>query len=487
MARGRSAIRTAAGTTQELFLERLRRLRDDPELALPDCPWGAPPAIERLRHRLSRMKGGKVGALARLDRGFVGAMARTLPLAQRSAATHLLDARIEGQRRFYLIVGHLPKPMYLGIQNFDDPLALMLAYGDLARRDRLWLFAGSRLWCTKQARPPAAWFTDLAESAHLDLALEEGSAEASDSMTRWGCRHPAEDRVHLRLGEGPAIALCAPCTRDHPLVPHLNARLLGPDPERSVAAVVVRADGGELPVTGRLLQNYRNGVAGEAEVIREAVEAWRKGHGAGRFVLGSRDFEGDQDAFLDALSPKPWERGALKVATATGHIGPEASVSDVLAGHPDRWPAAVATVLGSEPTAFLASRQALPASEVLRQAYEEQGRRRTLEALPGVTPSGPLGAWIDDWTRFHLTHGRSDCLERLRREVARPPVGKAHLFALNLALGGDLAVEARFAGDEKEAGRSLEGLLRLVLDARGDAYLEALQHYLAASGSGENA
>lgn len=476
--KGRTSIRTVGATTQEQFLERVRLLRDDPTLVIPECTV-AVPAIERLERRLSRMAGGKPGLLARFDKGIVGAVARSIALAQRESATHLLDARVDGQRRFYLTVGHVPRPLALGVQNHDDPATLILAYGGIAQRHHLWFFAGSALWCTGSLpQPPDEWFGDLAQRAGFPLVHHGGL---------WSCTHATADRLVLRFQDGPAVAACGTCVATSPLHALIEERVQAPDRSQLYRVEVQRSDGGVLGVDERVTAAMRKGRLGETAVLAQALEEWRRSSGSqgARWLLGSRDFGADQKAFLDALAPRSWERAAVAAATAGGHTGVGATVNDILAQHADRIEEAVATLLGDRSAAFVGAKAGLAPVEIVRQAHEEAQRQRTLAALPPVRPRGPLGAWVDDWARFHLTHGRAECVERLRREARKPPVGRPHLYALGSALGGDLSVENLFDADQKAAGRSLEPLMRPVLEARGPDYARALRAYLEGSGSGE--
>lgn len=491
--RSRTSIRTASGTTQDQFLDRLRRLSDDPTLAaaVPYPPEAEPADLARLRSRLAAMKGGKAGFLARLDKGIQGIVAGSFELAQRAEATHLLDFKVDGVRRFYLPVGHRDKLATMGVQNHDEPMALLFAYVDQAQRGA-WFFAAGSLWCTgKRGTPPPAWFDAVAARLGTTLAPAGATRGAAQDMR---CPHAGTDGLRVRFGpEGSSLTCCLACSGGQ-LWPTLLPRVLGPEGVKAVAIDIVRADGGHLVPDERLVQRFRDARMDEAELVREAMAAWHASHqGAAasapaRWVLGSRDFGSDQAAFVQHLAPKPHEVEALRVATARGHAGPDASLADVLAAHPEAMPAALATLLGDGAEAFAANHADANPTELLRRAHEEAQRRQALASLPSVTTTGPVGAWLDAWARTCIVTPRREQVEQLRRDARKPPpgVGKAHIWALGVVLGVD-SLEHSFDADQKHAGASLAPALAPLLAARQGAYVEALRGYLEASGSGETA
>src|SRR5688500_7590570 len=184
--RRRSGLRTASGNLQEAFLERVRAVRDDPLVVLPEVVGEEPREIAKLRQGLEQAKEGKLGFFARRDKGVLGAAWACRALAAKDAAPRLLDARVDGDKRFYWPVGHIAKPACLGVQNWDDPATLLLAYQSLAE-EGLHFFAGPELWCTgRKAVLLPEWVAALA--ARLETELTADGADVR-------CLHP--DRAAL--------------------------------------------------------------------------------------------------------------------------------------------------------------------------------------------------------------------------------------------------------------------------------------------------
>jgi hypothetical protein len=481
MARRKSSIRTANESLQEQFLARVRRAVEDPTLLLPETVGPEPPALARLRRRLDRARGGRLPLLARLDRSLVGALWVAKQVAAQESAPRLLDARVDGNRRFYLQRGHVPRPVNVGVQNWDDPAALLLAYGPLATRHGLHLFAGRRLWSTgTRPAPPPEWFEDLAE--RVGVPLERHGDD-------WCCPHADSATVELAFrGEGaPAVRACGGCGAKagnlHRAL--LERCLVGARPGRPVDIRVALPAGDRLEVPETVATAYAKGATDEAGLLDQVLKAWRAAAGR-RYLLGRRDFGTDQEAFLEALGLEPWERDAARAMTRDGHLGDARGPADVLAAHRDRLAEGVDAILPGEGAAFAARHAGTEARAVLRLAREQAQRRERVRDLPEIPGLGPLGSWIDGFVRQARTLDRPQLLQRVRREVAQSPF-PAHLCAFLQASGLAGEGERSFTPDQKEAGTHWAPLARRVLEATGPAYRDAVLAYLAETGAGESA
>lgn len=470
--RRRSGVRTAAATVQDAFLERVRAVRDDPLLVFPDVVGGEPRDLAKLRSTLEGIRDGKLGLFARMDKGLVGAVWACRELAGREGAPRLLDARVDGARRFFLPVGHLDRMACLGVQNWDDPLALLQAYGAYAEGG-LFFFAGPDLWCTgKQPALVPEWVEALGDRLKVALEMDGTSAR---------CAHPDRASLAHVLGDGVEVRLCASCCGPETGAV-LSARLSTPGGRRPYALTVVLPDGTRKDVGRDADAYYRVGKTAGAEVVQGVLAAWHSGLGAGRFAVGDRLFP-DQAAFLDAIEAPAWMRPALAAMTKDGHAAPTMSLADLLARHRDRLADGV-RALGADPAEVAAKGANADEAALLRLAHESAERRAKTADLPEPRNAGRIGSWIDGFVRLRRLEGESTAIARTRREAALLP-HKSHVAAFLVACGADASVGTGFSRDQVEAGHSLAPLAKKVLEATGPSYLEALRGYLVESGSGE--
>ncbi len=255
----RTSIRTAAGVAQDKYLERVRALRDDPLCVLPDCPEGDPKPIAKIRAGIERIVAGKKpGFFDRRDKGVLGAVVQSLPLAELDAVPRLLDHKVGGKRRFFLQRGHVARTCMLGVQNHDDPQVLLMAYREMAKEQGLHFFAMPGLVCSGETpKPPQEWLEQLATDCGATLTTSEEG---------WTFGEPGADCVRLRFRGGPALDVAS---AKEPVHRTLVGRYAGPKRRHPVEVTLV-LDGQEQEPDRERLAAYRAGVESERSLLKSA-------------------------------------------------------------------------------------------------------------------------------------------------------------------------------------------------------------------------
>ncbi len=248
----RTSIRTAAGVAQELFLERMRALADDPHRVLPECPDGEPKPIMKIRAGLDKLAAGKIGFFAKRDKGIVGAVANSLPLAKLEAMPRMLDTKIAGKRRFFVQRGHVVRSCMLGVQNHDEPRALLTAYRPMAKEQGLHFFASDRVVCLETPIPPTDWIERVAKEAEREWTAVDGG-------WRLGPEGPA---VRLQFRGGAFIDVAPKGPNVHGI---LTQRYAGPKLRHPVAITLI--DDGEHEPDREAVAAYRAGVMDEHRLL----------------------------------------------------------------------------------------------------------------------------------------------------------------------------------------------------------------------------
>ncbi len=255
----KTSIRTAAGTAQRSFSERLKALRADPLRVLPDCPNGEPKAIAKIHAGLDKIVTGKVGFLLKRDKGIVGAVLSSIELADQEAFPRLIDHKVGGTRRFFIQRGHVPRSCLLGVQNHDDARTLLMAYRPLAKSDKLHFFADPGITCTgTDAQPPQAWIDALANRAGFKL---ETTAEG------WTCGHEDKGQVRLGFGDLRGIHICGACGKKTGNLHSLIRTCYAGPKERQPVEVSVVVEGVEGAAHPDKIAAYRGGVIDEKALV----------------------------------------------------------------------------------------------------------------------------------------------------------------------------------------------------------------------------
>ncbi len=252
----RTSIRTAAGVAQDKYLARVQALADDPLCVLPDIVGEEPKAIAKIRVGLEKLAAGKKpGFLEKRDKGVLGAVIQSIPLADQETVPRLLDHKVAGKRRFFLQRGHVVRGCMLGVQNHDDALSLLMAYRDLAKAEGLHFFAQPGLVCTGATpAPPQEWVEGIAEAAGGKLAATPDG---------WCIGPKDEDRVRLRFRDGPVIDVSRSKEQVHRLI---SSRYAGPMRRHPVEVTLIINDA-EVEADRERLAAYRAGVLDERALL----------------------------------------------------------------------------------------------------------------------------------------------------------------------------------------------------------------------------
>ncbi|MGB1585444.1 MAG: hypothetical protein ACPHID_00155 [Thermoplasmatota archaeon] len=260
----RTSIRTAAGTAQDLFLGRIRSLADDPLRALPAMPHGTPKPLAKVQAGLEKLAQGKAGFTTKRDRGIVGAVWQSMQLAQLESVPRLVDHKVGGRRRFYLMRGQVHRACMLGVQNHDDPQVLLMAYRKMAKESSLHFFADTGVTCSgDQPHVPDSWWTFIADK--LGIEWQQHRCRT--------CAHPERGLVEVGFAGGESMAVCHACAKDVGNLHRLVASYYAGPRERTPLEIWVLPDGIDGPRNEperELAAGYRAGVETEASLLSQS-------------------------------------------------------------------------------------------------------------------------------------------------------------------------------------------------------------------------
>lgn len=252
----RTQIRTASGTLQDRLFQKIETLLDDPLVILPTCEVDPKP-IAKARARLEKLKTTrKPGFFDKKDKGLVGAIANAYPILDQDAIPRVADFKVGGKRRFYLQRGQVKRGVTIGVQNYDDPIVLMLAYADMAKQEKLHFFAGAQLWCTGNVPTvPSEWLPTI----NADLVEE--------SPGIYGV--PAKERVVIQFYEGDQLRL--PVKKGNNWHSAVALCYKGPR-QRQPFDVAIERDGVLYKPDREVLAGYRGGIRDDKALARSATE-----------------------------------------------------------------------------------------------------------------------------------------------------------------------------------------------------------------------
>lgn len=498
----RGGVRTGSKRVTERILENVRFLKEHPEHAVPRCQGSCPLFcyFKRARKAVER-RHGMIGDDDKLKRwsnwgNKLGrAYAAALRLAEREKDELEYFQNVNTHKGTVPIApwGKSPVLAQVGLQHRHEPsLRLLSAVPFVGSGDAVYA-TDEGLVCAHEGGPPE----DAIEHLLEELPVEK----ASPTLAR--CPHVPDEwtdatYVELRWRDaGLRIRVCDACTEDN-----LLARVQNVVVTKSIRDLVdirvqlprlVDPEGGQSPevqwsIPETVLEAYAGGEIPDAELIEEAERARRfavEGLGEPMVVKGTELYRPPFGQLLDKLDVNETERALLEAALAEltrPVVLDRGTAIELLA---ELWPehgdTALEAVLGAsglelyEPGAD---------AEDLERLVDDVADRRARQQVDAALPSydevpAPVDL-ADRVARAYLRRGR----QRAQQILNDTPDEEHRAIALALVRALDLPSTAWTVHPRtEETAEHLVPYAEQLLEARGDAYHEALQKLLRATGS----
>lgn len=497
----RGSIRSGTGKMTERILENVSYLRDHPEDAVPQCQGFCPlwctfrRARRRVRkahkHRDDPDKLKKMGQRFHpIGRAYCAAL--RIDLAGKDGLEYFQNVNTPKGKVPIAPWAEAPPPCHVGMQHHHDPmLRLMVALPFVSEGEAIFA-TESGLVCAHDGTPPDPTLEALVDQLGL-RETEPGTYRAP------GSEDP--DRPHLELTwtePGISMHLSPPSSGDS-AVSVLQSRML----TRSLLdQITVRVhlpaledpQGSEgqgrtvIDLPEPVLRSYAAGELSDQDLVSEAEQAR-----AARLQAGDKPMV----VLDDRIHRPPFE-------DLIDRLAPEAPMDDVLDAILDRldraivltkgtsvellhklWPdhgeAALVEVLGEQGRELYDPRASPDDLERLAgKVADHRSQQRVDRELPAYGSLPAPVDLVDEVARAYLSGGRSAATQLLTSAPARSH--QAIALALVRALGlpsPSWTIEPR----ERDMAEHLEPYVEDVLEARGDAYHQALQTLLKATGS----
>ncbi|HUL38711.1 MAG TPA: hypothetical protein VLU38_00320 [Methanomassiliicoccales archaeon] len=497
--RFRGVKATPKGLEKDL-LEKSRLLAKDPSLLLPKCEQACRrcPFDKLLRkmEKVERYSDDPDALISMASHGdqLVRAYAATISLAASGKIPFLTVKELPSGTVSFAVRGKVDQEKLIGVQYFDDPDLRLLAFWDIARDDDLHIYSEETgLKCADEARAPKAFVREALADAPYELTAD-GS-----------CGHPGAT-LSLTLDWKSAstlITVCSECASDVNLLHGMTSRIAARDPTDDFKVEVRYSPKcvahSECPtkspfsMSAELMSSYRKGSIDDATLIArflsERKEALRRTSGE-LYILGNDCYGRDKEAFIKALKGSEAEVTAIAGLVRSKPmviLSPSDQTAKVVA---DLWGEAKEALLNQVASPDIwkplqASQGSMPPGQMIQESYRLQRCKGIIDQLPQYSSRGPIGALADDLARAYKSSGRTGLLQTIDRNKPKEHRGKAVVYAFLAAVGEAESRAWQFTTEEKDFGKYLADFVKVLLDASGDAYHEALENMLTASGSGE--
>ena len=234
----------------------------------------------------------------------VRAYAGTVSLSAAGSIPLLATAKLpSGEPISYAVRGTVKADKLIGCQYFDDPKLRMFLYNDMIKKNKLHLYSfGENVVCSDKPNMPEEYLQDTFWESPYEFP-DDGFA----------CGHDASAVLEVRIKSlDTAISVCENCAKSVSSLAYVVSRLSAVDPLDDIEVRVRHKyhKPGEKDyevVTGDVLKKYMVGLITDASLISSVKRSKMgdlKDSDVSAYVIGSKNYGDDLDAFLSALSTK---------------------------------------------------------------------------------------------------------------------------------------------------------------------------------------
>lgn len=500
------------------LVARIKRIRDDPSILLPEPTHEGSCFSAGLERKLQRVAKGwdsraRLRRLSRRGPNLVRAYAGALDLlhGEGPEAFVSIPNPTGGAEVKYAQRGNARREVQAGVQNYTDPGVRLLAFVDYAQgiRGHYIFSTDAGLLCAgRDPTPPRAFLAERAAAFRPTLQSSGDDFVCSHLRSHpTGVPRPT-DETHLEVrwakGTG-AFRLCTACASDGNLSLELRKRAIGPKIDEQVeVSLVLRPRCAEkgtktchferrVPVTGEDATGYRTGKLTDRDVLEGAMSALREefeSEGSG-FVLAAGECLGnDPEMLVERLGPEEEVARAVRKAISGAKrdvVLDSFTASKLLQPFMESQGAKILeAACGDREVARSVLREARPneAPSTLIQKAVKLARHEAIESeLPTFDDLGDTAAFADRVARAYRRGGKDAALREVEAGRTQGPAAASAAWALLSALDQARGREWQFSKVEMERGEQGKESARRLLDCRGEDYAETLKEAMMAVGS----
>jgi len=478
------------------ILERSKALWENPELLRPVCqgdcrrchfdkPFKQIQSLERIKDDADKL----VKAASRGD-NMVRAYAATTSLYVSGKIPYLATARFPGEEVSFAVRGKVGQDKLIATQYYDDPEKRPLLYMEMAKKKRLHLYSLEKgMVCSDRARMPLEYLHEI---------LQESPYAIDESLS---CGHDDADALVIRvLSLGKEVRLCRDCAGKTNLLHLLLSRVVSSqamdDFELRVEHKYVSSPSSpsDFQIPDEILEQYRRNQLNDRELIDGVLKVKRRqlrSCGSAVYVMEGRNYGCDLEAFMADLRGSEEEKAALQNLLEGGLVPvlidsnrASEAIQELWADHAAEIVSGATSMQTLEEMGDLSR---MNPTQALQEALFKERSRQILANLPVYSRLGDIGSLADRLARVAKTGDAATLRRDIEFKSLRDFKARAVALAFIKASSTDESSLWQFSKEETEFADYLVQFAKMMIEAEGDGYHDALEALLTASGSAEKA
>lgn len=479
------------------ILDRSKTLWENPDLLRPRCigecrrchfdkPFKKITDLNRIKDNPDKL----VKAASRGD-SFVRAYAATISLHVSGKIPYLATARFPGEEISFAVRGKVGQDKLIGAQYYDDPEKRPLLYMELAKKKKLHLYSlEDEMVCSDKAQMPREYLEQLLEESEYRL---DGNGK---------CGHPDSCALIISIHSlGIDLRICRDCAQKintlHLLVARIVSGAVMDDFSISVEHEYFSDKEQKehlFQVSAPILERYMKNQISDRELI-DAVLKEKKNElrqcGTAAYIMEGRNYGCDLDSFMNDLRGADEEKEMLRSflqGTSVPLVIDGNRSSEALQELWNEHAEALIVLAASEQTLKeMGDLSRMNPSQAVQEALFKERSRNILSNLPIYRNLEEIGAMADRLSRVAKTGGGNAVRKDIEFKALRDFKARSVALAFIKATSKEDVGTWQFSKEEADFADYLVQFASMMIDSDGDAYNDALEALLTASGSSEKA
>ncbi|MBC7081637.1 MAG: hypothetical protein H5T44_05290 [Thermoplasmatales archaeon] len=426
-------LRIATKQMEERIKRIAKEIKENPAKLIPECGGKCSKCyFRKIKDKIEKIDDEKFLKKMCKKKGFISAIALTIMLNEQKIP-YVAFIKAGNENIYYAKRGKVKDELLAGLQNWDKPNVRLLAYEEIAKKNKIYLFSlPDRLICSKEM--PDEFFDFISKKFGCDRGIlikwkEKIMKVCNDfnslkKISEYFYYPPFENEIEIEL-ENDFINCKNECKECY------------------------MKD--ELKIDDR---KYREGEISDKEFIDISKrEILSRIEDKKVFVIGDECYGDNAQAFIEKIDPKEWEKSEIERILKEEKRG---------------------IILSSPSSAKLLEKYGISTKD-LKEKYERKEKEKIIKGLPEIEAK-EIANFIDNIARAYKLYGKEGLLREIKARkmnVKEKAISYAFIFSLDIK-----SEEWKYSRMEKDFGIHLSSYAKRLIDAEGENYKKILEEFV---------
>lgn len=425
-------LRIATKQMEEKIKKIAKEIKENPMKLIPECRGKCSKCyFRKIEDKIKKIENEKFLKKMSKKKGFISAIALTIMLNEQKIP-YVAFIKAGDESIYYAKRGKVKDEMLAGLQNWDKPNIRLLAYEEIAKKNKLYLFSlPDKLICSEEM--PDEFFDFLSKKFGCDSGI----------LIKW---------------KGKIMKVC----NDFNSLKKMNEYFYYPPFEGEIEIgledfINCKNKCKECYIRDDLKVDdtkYRKGEISD----KEFIEISKRGilsriEEKKVFIIGNECYGDNVEIFIEKINPKEWEREEIERILKEEKRG---------------------IILQSPSSAKLLEKYGI-STKNLKEGHERKEKDKIIKSLPEIEEK-EIANFIDNIARTYKLYGKEGLLKEIKgrkMNVKERAISYAFIFSLGIK-----SEEWKYSKMEKDFGIHLSSYAKRLINAEGEDYKKILEEFV---------